>query len=81
MRHDRRAIALSAIGTPRLLRIDSITNLYPGEPGANDRLSCWVNATTVALSSDSGGDDSVHKVSLPSSTSATLLQPRAIEPW
>ena len=38
-------------------------------------------ASRGRFSSDSGGNDNVYKVNLPSSTSASLLVPKAIEPW
>ena len=54
---------------------------FAGEAGTSDSFPCWMNNTTVAFSSDSGGNDNVYKVTLPASTSATLLVPKAIEPW
>lgn len=72
-------------GVTRLFVIDLATKvttlLYAGEAGTNDSFPCWMSATTVAFSSDAGGNDNVYKVTLPSSTSASLLVPKAIEPW
>lgn len=72
-------------GVTRLFVIDLATKvttlLYAGEAGTNDSFPCWMSATTVAFSSDAGGNDNVYKVTLPSSTSAALLVPKAIEPW
>ncbi|MFZ5440834.1 MAG: LpqB family beta-propeller domain-containing protein [Myxococcota bacterium] len=72
-------------GVTRLFVIDlstkQVTLLYAGEAGTNDSFPCWMSATTVAFSSDSGGNDNVYKVTLPSSSSASLLVPKAIEPW
>ncbi len=58
-----------------------VTSIYAGEPGTNDSFPCWMGNGSLAFSSDSGGNDSVYKVNLPSSTSPTLLVPKAIEPW
>lgn|GEM_PF-737652 len=72
-------------GVTRLFTIDLttkvVTALYAGEPGTNDSFPCWMGNAAVGFSSDSGGNDNVYKVSLPSSTSASLLVPKAIEPW
>ncbi len=72
-------------GVTRLFVIDLttklVTALYAGEAGTNDSFPCWMGNTAVGFSSDSGGNDNVYKVNLPSSTSATLLVPKAIEPW
>ncbi|MDP1829559.1 MAG: hypothetical protein Q8L48_40205 [Archangium sp.] len=72
-------------GEQRLFVIDLgsklVTMLYAGELGTNNTFPCWMGNTAVAFSSDSGGNDSVYKVNLPSSTSVTLLVPKAIEPW
>lgn len=55
-------------------------NEYTAEPGTNDSFPCWVDAQTVAYSSDSGGNDSVYRISL-AGTGRELLLPKAIEPW
>lgn len=72
-------------GVTRLFLLDLttkvVTQLYAGEAGTNDSFPCWMSATTVAFSSDSGGNDNVYEVTLPSSSSASLLVPKAIEPW
>jgi len=72
-------------GVTRLFVIDLMTKvtrqLYAGEPGTNDSFPCWMGNASVGFSSDSGGNDNVYKVNLPSSTSASLLVPKAIEPW
>jgi len=72
-------------GVVRLFVIDlstrAVTALYAGEPGTNDTFPCWMSNTQVAFSSDTGGNDNVYRVNLPSSMSATLLLPKAIEPW
>ncbi len=71
-------------GETRLFVLDlttrMVTRLYPGELGANDSFPCWVNDTTVAFSSDSGGNDNVYSVTL-TSNAPTLLVPKAVEPW
>lgn len=59
----------------------AVTLVFPSENGANESFPSWVNATTVAFSSDSGGNDNLYSVTLPSSTSPSLLVPKAIEGW
>ena len=72
-------------GLTRIFAIDlstkMVTQVYAGEMGTNDTYPCWMSNTAVAFSSDSGGNDNVYQVSLPSSTSASLLVPKAIQPW
>ena len=76
---------LVSSGVTRLFVIDLgsrvVTSLYSSEPGTNDSFPCWMGNTSIAFSSDSGGNDSIYKVNLPSSTSASLLVPKAVEPW
>ena len=76
---------LVSSGVTRLFVIDlttrQVTLVYAGEPGTNDSFPCWMGNGAVAFSSDSGGNDNVYKVTLPSSTSVSLLVPKAIEPW
>lgn len=75
---------LVSSGVTRLFVIDltskQVSAIYAGEPGTNDSFPCWMGNGAVAFSSDSGGNDNVYKVTLPSS-SASLLVPKAIEPW
>lgn len=72
-------------GDTRLFTIDldtkQVTPLYSGEAGTHDTFPCWMGNGAVAFSSDSGGNDNLYKVNLPMSNSATLLVPKAIEPW
>lgn len=76
---------LVSSGVTRIFVIDLgskvVTNVYAGELGTNDSFPCWLGNTAVAFSSDSGGNDNVYKVNLPSSTSVSLLVPKAVEPW
>lgn len=73
-------------GVTRIFVIDLSTkvvtkvNDYMGEPGTNDSFPCWKSATTVAYSSDSGGNDNVYEISA-AGTGRKLLLPKAIEPW
>lgn len=55
-------------------------NDYVGEPNTNDSFPTWVDASTLAFSSDSGGNDNVYKIGV-DGTSRKLLMPKAIEPW
>lgn len=72
-------------GSTRIFSIDLgskvVTMVYAGELGTNDSFPCWLGNTAVAFSSDSGGNDNVYKANLPTSTSVSLLVPKAIEPW
>ena len=76
---------LVSSGVTRLFVIDLgsrvVTALYSSELGTNDSFPCWLGNTSIAFSSDSGGNDSIYKVNLPSSSSASLLVPKAVEPW
>lgn len=71
-------------GVTRLFVLDlstkAVTALYAAEAGTNDSFPCWVSNGVVAFSSDSGGNDNVYQVTLPTS-SPQLLVPKAIEPW
>ncbi len=73
-------------GVTRIFAIDltskAVTKLndYTSEPNTNDSAPCWVDATTVAYSSDSGGNDNVYRVGV-DGTQRRLLVPKAIEPW
>ncbi len=75
-----------ASGVTRIFFIDlsskvvSLVNDYMGEPNTNDSSPTWYSATTLAFSSDSGGNDNVYRVSL-DRTDRKLLLPKAIEPW
>lgn len=62
------------------LSTKTVVMAYAGEAGANDTFPCWMSATQLAFSSDSGLNDNVYRVVL-GGTSATLLVPKAIEPW
>jgi Tol biopolymer transport system component len=55
-------------------------NDYVAEPNTNDSFPCWLDAATVAFSSDSGGNDQVYKRAL-AAPGLELLVPKAIEPW
>lgn len=55
-------------------------NEYMSEPSTNDSFPCWYDATNVAFSSDSGGNDNVYRRSL-TGAGFELLVPKAIEPW
>lgn len=74
-------------GVTRLFVLDLATravvkvNEYPGDPNANDSFPCWVSASVLAFSSDSGGNDSVYQKAADGSGGVTLLVPKAIEPW
>lgn len=75
-----------ASGATRIFVIDLASrqvakvNDYVNEPGTNDTAPCWMDAATVAYSSDSGGNDNVYKVST-TGTGRKLLLPKAIEAW
>ncbi|PZR12274.1 MAG: hypothetical protein DI536_15325 [Archangium gephyra] len=56
-----------------------VTQVAPGELGANDTFPCWVNNTTLAYSSDAGGNDNLYTVAL--GAMPTLALPKAVEPW
>ena len=72
-------------GATRIFTLDvsskTVTLVYAGENGANESFPTWVDGSTVAFSSDSGGNDNLYSVALPSSTSPSLLVPKAIEGW
>ena len=69
-------IFLIDLGTKQVTKL----NDYVGEPGTNDSHPAWIDAATVAFSSDSGGNDNVYRVSV-TGTSRKLLVPKAIEAW
>jgi len=72
-------------GATRIFSLDvtskAVTMIFPSENGANESFPTWVDNGTVAFSSDSGGNDSLYSVALPSSASPNLLVPKAIEGW
>jgi TolB protein len=72
-------------GATRIFSLDvtskAVTMIFPSENGANESFPTWVDNGTVAFSSDSGGNDSLYSVALPSSASPSLLVPKAIEGW
>ena len=76
---------LVSSGASRIFVIDlstkAVTMPWAGEASANDTFPCWLSDTAVAFSSDSGGNDSIYKANLPTSTGVSLLVPKAIEPW
>jgi hypothetical protein len=47
----------------------------------NDSFPCWVSASVLAFSSDSGGNDNLYQKNADGSGGVTLLVPKAIEPW
>jgi TolB protein len=55
-------------------------NDYVAEPKANDTFPCWMDETTVAYASDSGGSDNIYRID-DSGTNRKSLVPKAIEPW
>ncbi len=73
-------------GVTRIFSIDfssrAVTkaNEYMGEANTNDSYPTWYTATTLAFSSDSGGNDNVYTTSI-AGTNRRLLMPKAIEPW
>ena len=75
-------------GVTRIFVIDLSTkmvtkvNEYMGEPGTNDTYPTWYTASSLAFSSDSGGNDNVYRASLTGlGADRKLLVPKAIEPW
>lgn len=72
-------------GATRIFTLDlsskTVTLVFPSENGANESFPSWVDGATVAFSSDSGGNDNLYSVTLPSSASPSLLVPKAIEGW
>ncbi|MGV3622699.1 MAG: TolB family protein [Archangium sp.] len=70
-------------GESRIFLIDlgskAVTRLSTGELGANDSFPCWMNNTTIAYSSEAGGNDNLYQVGLTGSPS--FLLPKAVEPW
>ncbi len=73
-------------GVTRIFLIDLSTkvvtkvNEYMGEPNTNDSFPTWYSNTTLAFSSDSGGNDNVYRTTL-TGTERKLLVPKAVEPW
>ncbi len=57
-----------------------VTQVYEGSDGV-ETFPSWVDDSTVAFSSDTGGNDNVYRAALPSTDSPVLLVPSAIEGW
>lgn len=70
-------------GDSRIFVLDlnskTVTAVSSGELGSNDTFPCWMNNTTIAYSSDAGGNDNIYKVGLTGAPS--FLLPKAVEPW
>ncbi len=75
-------------GATRIFSLDVtskvVTMIYSGETGSstsNESFPSWIDNGTVAFSSDSGGNDSLYSVTLPTSNSPNPLVGKAIEGW
>lgn len=78
--------ATIASGVTRIFVIDVSTkavtkiNEYTAEPNTSDTFPCWVNSTTIAYSSNSGGNDAVYQIGV-TGIGRQLVLPKAIEPF